>query len=76
MDVPELIIHHFYCCSVESVVEWLWMVETHKQFISIILDSASPTQNSVIKQEERIPERQKTTLVGIKVKIKQTHVMW
>ena len=48
------------------------MVETHKQFISIILDSASPTQNSVIKQEERIPERQKTTLVGIKVKIKQT----
>ena len=45
------------------------LLETNKPFI---LDSPSPTQNSVIKQEDWIPERQKTTLVGIKIKIKQT----
>ena len=44
-------------------------LETHKQFI---LDPANATQNSVIEQENRIPERRRTNLVVIKIKIKQT----
>ena len=30
------------------------------------------TQNSVFKQEDRIPDLRRTALVGIKIKIKQT----
>ena len=30
------------------------------------------TQNSVFKQEDRIPDLRRTVLVGIKIKIKQT----
>ena len=36
------------------------------------LDPVNATQNSIVKQSDQIPEGKKTTLVGIKVKSKQT----
>ena len=39
--------------------------------IKIFLDPENETQSLVIKQEDRIPERRRATLVGIKTKIKE-----
>lgn len=44
-------------------------VEMHKQ---LILDLEDTMQYSLLKQEDQIPDRQKTTFAGIKIKVKET----
>lgn len=44
-------------------------VEMRKQFI---LDSEDATQCPLLRQEDRIPDERKTTLAGVKVKMKET----
>ena len=44
-------------------------VEMHKQFI---LDSEDTTEYPLLRQEDRIPDERKTTLVGVKIKVKET----
>lgn len=41
----------------------------HKQ---LILDLEDTMQYSLLKQEDQIPDRQKTTFAGIKIKVKET----
>ena len=45
------------------------LVEMHKQ---LILDLEDTMQYSLLKQEDQIPDRQKTTFAGIKIKVKET----
>ena len=41
----------------------------HKQ---LILDLEDTMQYSLLRQEDQIPDRQKTTFAGIKIKVKET----